>query len=408
MVTANAIQQILSGDCAVVQDLDGDFYLLTTQAPPCLNDLRRPPPVEDCGRTDSGDFRIFRPQKPIELYNPPFFAPAKAPQDLKPHQYSFCLKIKRSLLTLFLESLTTPLHVANITWNPANPVDFKSDFETIQGAIQSGTIEKAVAITQEQSPWKPSQDERLVLLKHLLKNSPPHLFIYGSWNQEGGVLGATPELLFSRRGSNIDSMALAGTLAKNPKEPSPRDGAILLTDPKERFEHQLVVDDLCEKFETFFAKKNPLDKNFDPTLPPRNLHLDGPKVLELPKLFHLLTRIQWRDSQLNEASTENDLALIMALHPSSALGLRSKKSKTPFTWLERLRGHRDIRTFGAPFGLNLPDNSYLCLVAIRNLEWNERGSSIQAGCGIVEQSLPHREWAELEAKRNSIKALLGL
>jgi menaquinone-specific isochorismate synthase len=250
-------------------------------------------------------------------------------------------------------------------------------------------------MTTEFSPWRPQPGDLATLLLRLLQNCTPNLFIYGHWQGSSGVLGASPELLFYRRDQRVQTMALAGTLAKGKNGEPPQKGESLLQDPKELFEHQLVVEDLREKFALLETK-----------LPPPSLELavDGPAIIELPQLFHLQTRIEARHPSFAK-QFEFDRELISVLHPTSALGLRS--SSTPWRWLQGLRGHQQLGHFGAPFGLNLP-SGYLCLVGIRNLEWNSEGAFLRAGCGVVARSQADREWAELRAKRDSVKALFKI
>jgi isochorismate synthase EntC len=50
----------------------------------------------------------------------------------------------------------------------------------------------------------------------------------------------------------------------------------------------------------------------------------------------------------------------------------------------------------------------ICLVAIRNIQWDQRGSMIGAGCGIVSGSIPAYEYGEAEAKIASVKAMVGI
>ena len=99
--------------------------------------------------------------------------------------------------------------------------------------------------------------------------------------------------------------------------------------------------------------------------------------------------------------------LVLALHPTPALGLAPRGSN-----IERLRSWcvpPDRRgTFGAPFGLRRSDGSELCVVAIRNVAWRGQELRLGSGCGIVSGSRPEREWAELEAKRASVRAMLCL
>jgi menaquinone-specific isochorismate synthase len=62
--------------------------------------------------------------------------------------------------------------------------------------------------------------------------------------------------------------------------------------------------------------------------------------------------------------------------------------------------------FSIPTGQGTSET--LCLVAIRNMQWDENGSRMGAGCGIVKESLPEREWQEVQQKLSSIQIMLGL
>jgi menaquinone-specific isochorismate synthase len=70
--------------------------------------------------------------------------------------------------------------------------------------------------------------------------TPKQRYVYGIWNQEEGILGATPETLFHTSGKMVQTMALAGTAMKT-SENRPLD---LLKDAKEMKEHRLVVEDI--------------------------------------------------------------------------------------------------------------------------------------------------------------------
>ena len=63
--------------------------------------------------------------------------------------------------------------------------------------------------------------------------------------------------------------------------------------------------------------------------------------------------------------------------------------------------------FAAPFGVQYPisveNGRSICLVALRNVQWDGAIVSVGAGCGIVSESHYEDELAELELKRNSVK-----
>ncbi|MEY4617501.1 MAG: menaquinone-specific isochorismate synthase [Pseudomonadota bacterium] len=386
MLDAISILQILSRPGAIAQDLDGSFFVFSHG-----ESENSPSAAQTTSEAVSPSEGVFTPL---------FF-------DLSlQHRQSFseCHKFGREELLAAL-NLKRKLNDFRFLpkWKTADRASFDSDFFVIKSAINEGLLDKAVVMTEEQGERAPSPDERLYLLWQLLQNCSGNLFVYGHWNDNSGVLGATPELLFARKGQQIQTMALAGTLPKNKERSSELQAEQLLGDAKERLEHQFVIDDLTEKLQTFF--KSSVPNRSVPNVSKAVVLVDGPKVIELPHLFHLFTAIEGTLDSGSVPTDSTDYELIRILHPSSALGLRSKN--TPWGWLKNLRGHQNLGHFGAPFGLQTPDG-FLCLVGIRNIEWGNGVAKIRAGCGIVALSEADREWQELRAKRESVKALLGI
>ncbi len=378
------IQKIFSNPGALVQDIDHRFLLLTDAS---LN-----PEIATFYRLKEIESLTF-----FQLFTPTFFESSK--EHLK--NFKHCLQIERAdLLSLLQGALYSGKKInqqPTPEWELQDRSLFDDDFNKIQEHIQQGLLDKAVIMTTEKSQWIPSLQDQSYLLLNLLKSCPSHLYIYMHWNNSSGVIGASPEFLFHRKERLIQTMALAGTLdkkkffAENNIRPflfSQLETTQFLEDEKELEEHQLVVEDLKEKLSVFTNQ----------------IHIDNPRVLELPHLFHLQTEIRAELPQ-NPDSDVFDHHLMEQLHPSSALGLKSKS--THWHWLKNLKGHQKLNHFGAPLGIQTP-NGYFCIVGIRNLEWDAEGSYLRAGCGIVVQSRSDSEWQELEAKRESVKALLGL
>ena len=63
---------------------------------------------------------------------------------------------------------------------------------------------------------------------------------------------------------------------------------------------------------------------------------------------------------------------------------------------------------GAPFGLEREDHSALALVAIRNLQLGGDRIRVGSGAGLLPESRLEREFDELQAKREQVKALFGV
>lgn len=261
-------------------------------------------------------------------------------------------------------------------WQGPNRELYTRSFQQIQRKIEQGLWEKAVPIAFDRISRGLKKSELQSLLAALTE-APEPLIPFGVWTQEGGVLGATPETLFYRRGPRIESMALAGTQAKG-QEMS------LLLDSKNLAEHAFVADELETKWSRWGrALRNPV------------------QVLELPTLLHLQT--------LFHVDLQNDVSdeeLVVGLHPTSALG-----TFPPEAWqeLQSLPEQADRGFFGAPILFPLAGSEEsLAIVSLRQIQWNRDEIKLGAGGGVVKQSQEELEWNEILAKMNSVKKLLRL
>jgi len=263
-------------------------------------------------------------------------------------------------------------------WTEPSKEDFREAFNVIQELILKGDLVKAVPTYFSHAKLNMVATDKAQYLLHLLE-APQELFVYGLWFTGQGVLGATPETLFEYSDGLLKTMALAGTC--------PRAEALirsrLLDDEKEMREHQLVVKDL----ERQLSQYGPVS-------------VRGPRILELPTLLHLQSELE-----VQCHGVPDFFALIKNLHPTPALGVAPREFG--YQWMRALPGQEGRGGFGAPFAF-FTNEKALCLVAIRNLQWNKNTAMIGSGCGIVKGSEFEREWRELEQKRLSVKKILGL
>ncbi|MCM2323684.1 MAG: chorismate-binding protein, partial [Oligoflexia bacterium] len=168
--------------------------------------------------------------------------------------------------------------VPELFWERPDLDEFRRSFEDLQRRFAAGQLKKAVPVVFECASLPFSPGMRATVLRNLLQRSGGRTRVYGFWNDEGGILGASPEDLFTlSTGNALRTMALAGTYRK--KEGF--DFSSILRDPKERREHQLVIDDLREALVPF-----------------GEVRVGETEVLELPSLVHLKTELEAR---LNEA-----------------------------------------------------------------------------------------------------------
>lgn len=198
--------------------------------------------------------------------------------------------------------------------------------------------------------------------------------------------GATPELLASVQQRQLRTMGLAGSIRRGGDDRE--DEALaqtLLTDPKERHEHALVVEALRERLQ-------PMTSDLQIS--------DVPGVLKLSNIQHLYTPVE---GTINDDS--GVLPVIERLHPTPALGGKprdlairfiSQAEPVPRGW------------YGAPIGWIDANLDGMFGVAIRSAVSQDKRVWLYAGAGIVGDSVPQKEWDETALKFRPMLDALGI
>lgn len=270
-----------------------------------------------------------------------------------------------------------------VNWAVINESDFRGQYDWSQKNFSEASLYKAVPIIRQHGATEFSAENLVWCIRNLIRLDT-FGWAYGFFENRKGYVGHTPEVLaqWSRIDHQLHTVALAGTVAR-----ATGTDFDLLSDAKIRNEHQLVIDDVSEKLSRLsFVSKS----------------IQGPTdVLELKYLLHLMTEFQ-----LEADSLEQVFEVINILHPTSAMGIypHSEKKLKEFSEfsLQALRG-----TFAAPFAVVEKDN-VSCVVAIRNMFFDESKLEIFSGCGVTRDSNYEHEIIELENKRNSVKKMMGL
>ncbi|HSA84375.1 MAG TPA: chorismate-binding protein, partial [Patescibacteria group bacterium] len=123
--------------------------------------------------------------------------------------------------------------------NSLTKKEFINDVEKVKEHIVSGnTFQCEVGF---KSFYKTTGD--IVKIYERLREMNPSPFMYYVKFGEKKIIGASPELLFSLRDGELTTRPLAGTITRGKSEKEDKKLArILLTDPKERAEHTMLVD----------------------------------------------------------------------------------------------------------------------------------------------------------------------
>ncbi len=201
------------------------------------------------------------------------------------------------------------------------------------------------------------------------------------------LIGASPELLISRRGNKIITHPLAGSEPRstNPEEDHSRAQA-LLKSKKDLYEHELVVHAIEKALSPFCKKLSVPNK---------------PELVGTPALWHLGTRIE---GELIDQSTSS-LQLALALHPTPAIcGYPTHKAKNAIKEIETY--DRDL--FTGMVGWCDANGDGEWVVTIRCAQVEDKSVTLYAGAGIVSGSSPDKELAETGAKFNTMLGALGI
>lgn len=265
-------------------------------------------------------------------------------------------------------------------WLSTPKQNFDVTVSKLHQRFQKGELVKAVPYICHYTDQSLTTSQLIRSLDEIVKYAsrfPVH--IYGFWDNQSGILGATPELLFKRSSNmQLETMACAGTC------PSGKAQLKISNDPKELYEHQLVVQDISNSLAPF-GKAVIRDQ----------------VVRDFGKLVHLITPITL---QIEKSVAFEQI--VAALHPTPALGAipreEGKKWLSEYDSLAYPRGR-----YGAPAGYSHSENE-LCVVAIRNMQWTKNRIDLFAGCGVVPESTADNEWKEIQLKLNSIRELLAL
>ncbi|WKB37346.1 isochorismate synthase [Terrilactibacillus sp. S3-3] len=198
-------------------------------------------------------------------------------------------------------------------------------------------------------------------------------------------LGATPEWLIKKSGGEVQTMCLAGTIKRGADEKEDR--ALeneLLADEKNLAEHQFVVTRITEVMNTYCDEVECSSK---------------PIIYKAGQVQHLCTPVT---GKLKKGVSL--LELVENLHPTPALGGLPKEEAVKAI---RIYENYERGWYGAPIGWVDIEGNGAFAVAIRSGLIKGKQAVLFAGCGIVADSEPAREYEETKIKFKPMLDALG-
>ncbi len=260
------------------------------------------------------------------------------------------------------------------------PVQSRGHWDAMVAAVLDqivrGELDKAVLAREVLVHADLPFDPRVALDR--LRRSQAGCYIFGAELVGArGFVGASPELLVRRHGTNIVSRPVAGTTPRGSTDADDRAAqALLAASVKDGAEHRIFDEAVVE------------------VLNDAGVALDSigdPEVAPLATVSHLATTVTGHVEHVGP--TARDLA--RSLHPTPAVGgtprpaaLRSIDELEPF----------DRGPYAGPVGWVGANGDGEWAVALRCAELDGTRARLLAGAGIVTGSDPASEWAETESK----------
>ncbi|MDH6130787.1 isochorismate synthase [Kitasatospora sp. MAA4] len=225
------------------------------------------------------------------------------------------------------------------------------------------------------------------MLRRLARRDPGGYTFAVGLPERRTLIGASPELLLSRRGSRVVANPLAGSLprAEDPAEDEQRARA-LLASAKDQHEHAVVVDAIHKALAPYCTT---LD------VPAR------PVLIRTAAMWHLSTTLV---GELADPDT-TALELACALHPTPAVcGEPTSRARQVIGDLEPF----DRGLYTGMVGWSDAHGDGEWVVTIRCAEVAEHTMRLFAGAGIVGDSSPAAELAETSAKFRTLLHAAGV
>ena len=257
--------------------------------------------------------------------------------------------------------------------------DFEAGVEVMLEHIRAGDIFQGVLSQRFEAPF---EGDPLDLYRVLRETNPAPYMYFLKLGPDHAVLGSSPEVLVSLEGTRAMTRPLAGTRPRG--ESKEKDEALareLLGDLKERAEHVMLVDlarnDLgrvCEYGSIQVTRQFEIERH--------------------ARVMHIVSEVEGRLRSEHDA-----LDLFRATFPAGTVtGAPKIRAMEIIDSLEPVR--RGL--YGGAIGYLDPAGRMDLCLAIRTLVVHNDRVLLQAGAGVVADSIPEREYEETRHKASAL------
>lgn len=287
-------------------------------------------------------------------------------------------------LSLIEQSGTQSNQATVLEETEKNPLKWKETVRDLVKDLEKDDLQKVVLARELRLKFDRPLTVSAIIQRLLTEQKESFVFAFESGDD--CFIGASPERLVKKHGSEIFSACVAGSIARGKtEEEDERLGETLLNDKKNMIEHQFVVQMIREAME----------KVCDSVQIP-----EKPVLMKMRDIQHLYTPVVGKISEQNTL-----LQVVELLHPTPALGgLPKEEAIKKIREVEEL----DRGFYAGPIGWLDANRNGEFAVAIRSALIQGKEASLFAGCGIVKDSDPESEYIETKIKfRPMLTALRG-
>ena len=259
------------------------------------------------------------------------------------------------------------------------PVDFLATIERIKEHIYAGDIFQAVpSFRFRERITRPA----FLFYRRLRQVNPsPYMFYYNFG--EVKLVGASPEMLIKVSGSTVHTYPIAGTRKRGKTD---EEDALLATDlrsdEKECAEHAMLVD----------LARNDLGRISVPG------SVRVPKLMEVERFSHVSHMVSSVVGTIDPAYTPMDV--LRATFPAGTVSGAPKLRAMEIIHEEE---HEDRGFYAGTVGyMDFRGNMDMCITLRTMCIENDDTAIIQAGAGIVKDSVPEKEYLEILQKAKAL------
>ena len=245
--------------------------------------------------------------------------------------------------------------------------------------IREGDVFQVVVAQRAERPTSASPVELYSALRRV--NPSPYLFLLEL--EDVALVGSSPETVVKCEGSRATVNPIAGTIA-----PGEGDAEALLSSEKDRAEHVMLVD----------LGRNDLSR----VCVPGSVHVE--RFMKTERYSHVTHLVSEVAGELQDGVTPFDL--LRATFPAGTVSGAPKVRAMQI--ISELEGHRRGIYAGAVGYVFPAEREMDTCIAIRTLVFRDGSCYLQAGGGIVADSIPEEEHQECLNKLAALERAIDL